>query len=289
MKSNINTPKFRVHPCIFAVLLFLFAVSSFAQTKPLLKRTTYKTEKFDFGAGGTVSIVGAPDGSIEIEGWQKNEIEISAEIQVQAETETDLARLAQINGFTFDETLGRFSIISVGTHDKDYLKRAAKKLPKNLLNMPFRIDYKIKVPAFSDLEVDGGRGSFSLSNVEGAMRINFLETNAKLKLSGGAVAATFGSGNVDAEMPTRSWRGGRGVDIQMAKGAINVFLSPNLNADIDAKVLRTGKIENLYALLKPRERTKFTDKLILAKSGNGGATLSFTIGDGTLKISESEK
>lgn len=284
----MNIQKIRVHLCLATILLFLFILPSFAQTKPLLKRTTYKTEKIDFGQGGTVSIVGAPVGSIEIEGWQKNEVEISVEIEVQAESETDLAQLAQINGFTFDETMGRVSIISVGTHDKDYMKRTAKKFPKHLLNMPFRIDYKIKVPVFCDLEIDSGKGDLDLSNVEGAMRINGLETNAKLKLSGGTVVAIFGKGNVDIEIPTRSWRG-HGLDIQMANGTLNLALPPNLNADMDVKVLRIGKIENLYTTLKPRERTKFTEKLMLAKAGNGGAKLSFTVGDGTLKIAGSEK
>ncbi len=199
MKSNINFRKICVRLCLSAVSLLLFTLPSFAQNKPLLKRTTYKTEKVDFSAGGTISIVGAPVGSIEIEGWQKNEVEISAEIEVQAESEADLAQLTQINGFTFDETLGHISIVSVGTHDKDYMKRAAKKFPKNLLNMPFRIDYKIKVPVFCDLEIDSGKGDLDLSNVEGAMRINGLETNAKLRLSGGALLATFGKGNVDVE------------------------------------------------------------------------------------------
>jgi hypothetical protein len=290
MKSNLNIRRISFNLCLSVVSLFLFTLPFFAQTKTLLKRTTYKTEKAEFGAGGTVSVVGAPVGSIEIEGWRKNEVEITAEIEVQAESENDLAQLAAVSGFTLDVTMGRLSVTSVGTHDKDYLKRAAggKKFPKNLLNMPFRVDYKIKVPLFSDLEIDGGRGAFVLSNVEGAMRINFLETNAKIKLSGGAVVGTFGSGDVEIEFLQRSWRGS-GVDIQMANGTMNLSLPANLNAEVDAKVLRTGKIENSYALLKPRDRTKFSEKLITAKSGAGGATFSFTIGDGELKIAGNEK
>ncbi len=278
---KIKTKKICV--CLSAASILLFAFHAFAQTKPLLKRTTYKTENVDFGVGGTVAVIGAPNGSITIEGWQKNEVEISAEIEVQAETEADLALLANISSFTFDVTMGRVSIVSVGTNDKDYMKRAAKKFPKKLLAMPFRIDYKIKVPAFSDLEIDGGKGDFDLSKVEGAMRINFLETTAKMKLSGGAIAANFGSGNVDVEILSRSWRG-RGVDFQLIKGALNVNLPLNFNADLDATVLRTGKIENAYASLKQRDRAKFTEKLIAAKAGNGGARLAFTVGDGDLRI-----
>jgi hypothetical protein len=84
---------------IFGLVFLNLTLVSLAQTKPLIKRTTYKTDTIEFGAGGTISIIGAPDGSIEIEGWQKPEVEISAEIIIEAETEADLALLAGVNGF----------------------------------------------------------------------------------------------------------------------------------------------------------------------------------------------
>ncbi len=280
---KINIKKFCAGIFFCAAFVLLFHFPSFAQTGKLLKRTTYKTEKVDFGVGGTISIVGAPSGSIVIEGWQKNEVEISAEIEVQAENDADLALLANVNTFTFEVTMGRLSILSVGTNDKAYLKRNAKKFPKRLLTMPVRFDYKIKVPVFSDLEIDGGRGDFDLAKVEGAMRINFLETTARLKFSGGGIAATFGSGSVTIEILARSWRG-QGANIQLGKGVMNLYLPLNLNAEFDASILRTGKIDNAYDILKPRDRTQFTEKLINAKAGNGGAKLIFTVGDGDLRI-----
>ncbi len=285
MKQKIKSKNIFAYLFLSAISVFLLLAPCSAQTKTLLKRTTYKTETADFGAGGTVSITGAPNGSISVEGWQKNEVEISAEIEVQAETEADLALLAQVNSFVVDENFGHITVQSVGTYDKNYLKGVAKKFPKNLLAMPFRIDYKIKVPSYCDLEINGGHGDLDLSNVEGLMQINVLETNARLNLVGGTIVATFGSGTVDVSIPTRGWRG-RSADIQLANGTMNVQLPPNLSAEIDAKVLRNGQIQNLYQTLKPREqRVKFTDKLIAAKSGNGGANLSFTVGDGTLKLS----
>lgn len=271
-----------IHLFLFVAIFFSFSAICMAQGK-LLKRTTYKTDTVEFGVGGTVSVIGAPNGSIEIEGWEKNEIEVSAEIEVQAANESDLAQLAAVVGFITDIGTIHTRIISTGTHDKKYLKQISKKFPKHLLEMPFRIDYKIKVPAYCDLEIDGGKGDLTLSKVEGAMRIKVLETNAKLDLVGGMVIATFGTGNVDISIPTSSWRG-RNVDIQMISGTMNVQMSPNINAELDATVLRTGQIENTLKALKKRDRTEFTDKVILAKAGGGGASLSFTLGDGNLKI-----
>jgi hypothetical protein len=124
---------FNLSACLAA--MFIFAAFSFSQTPALLKRTTYKTEKIAFGAGGTLTIIGAPTGSVTVEGWNRNEIEVSAEVEVQAATEADLATLTQVDGFVLDEGFGSVRVITVGTHDKDYMKRVAKKFPKNLLTL----------------------------------------------------------------------------------------------------------------------------------------------------------
>lgn len=271
---------------LLALLLTAFSVVAFSQTKPLHKRTTHKTDRFDFGAGGTLSVTGAPVGSIRIEGWKNREIEITAEIEVEANSEADLALLSQVTTFLLEESLGRTGIISVGTHDKKYIKKLGKKFPKHLLAMPFRIDYVIKVPQFCDLQIDGGRGDLTISGVEGAMRLNYLETNAKINLVGGITSATFGKGSVDLVVPSMGWRG-RSADVQLANGEMNVQLPNGVNADVDATILRTGKIENSFLGFKPRTRNgEFTEKSIVAKSGIGGIPLKFTVGDGTLKISQ---
>ena len=288
MKKKVSPKKICASSCLSLVALFLLLTPCLAQTQNLIKRTTYRTETVELGAGGTVTITGAPNGSISVEGWQKNEVEITAEVEMQAATEADLAELSKVNNFAIDADLVHVRVTSIGTYDKDYMKRVAKKFPKNLLGLPFKIDYKIKVPVYCDLEIDGGKGDLTLSNVEGSMKINYLDTNAKLNLIGGNIVATFGKGAVEVIIPNRSWRG-RSADVQLANGTMNVQMPLNLNASLDAKVLRVGKIENNLTNLKPRDRTKFTDQSVIAKAGSGGAFLSFTVGDGSLKLLETAK
>ena len=68
---------------------------------------------------------------------------------------------------------------------------------------------------------------------------------------------------------------------------MNIHLPLSFNAEVDAVVLRTGQVENSFAELKPKSRNaQFTEKAISAKAGAGGVPLKFTVGDGTLKISE---
>jgi hypothetical protein len=252
---------------------------------PKMKRTETKTESMPMGAGGTVTIVGAPSGSIKVESWSKMAVEVTAEIEIQANTEEELAWLAKANGFKWEENLNSLSVLTVGTHDRQYMKKAFKKsFPKNLLDMPWRIDYRVKVPKYCDLEINMGKGDFDLSGVDGYIFVKALETrNANLDLVGGEVSATFANGNVNVKLNSRSWRG-REVKVQVATGNLNVQIPAMYNADVNADILRTGQIENSYAAFQPRERTKFTEKSMQARTGNGGAVISFTVGDGTIKI-----
>lgn len=267
------------------LLLAGLTVTAFSQAGPQFKRTTTKTDRFDFGVGGTVAITGAPVGSIRIEGWKSREIEITAEIQVEANSEEDLVKLGAVTTFVTEETLGRTGIISVGTYNKKYMKSVAKKFPKQLLAMPTRIDYVIKVPQYTDLQIDGGIGDLTIEGVEGTFRVNYLETHAKISLVGGSVMGVFGKGSVDLVIPRPSWRG-RFADVSLNTGDMNVRLPNGMNAELDATILRTGKIENGFDGLKPRVRkAEFTDKSIVARSGVGGTPLKFTVGDGTLKLS----
>ena len=271
----------------FKILCIVMVVGMFAASlsaQSLLKRTTTKTDKFDFGSGGTVAITGAPNGSIRIVGSNNHEVEITAEIELQAATEADLARLGQVTGFLTDESVTRTGIITFGTHNKLGDKKLWKKFPKNLLNLPFRIDYVISVPRYCDIEIDGGNGDVSVTGVEGSLQAKLLETNAHFEVSTGTTSITAAAGSVEVAFAKRGWRG-RAADVQVASGDLKIKLPSNLSAEIDALILRTGAIENTFPGLKPRERkATFTEKAIIAKAGVGGPSMKFTVGDGTLKL-----
>ncbi|MGB7923495.1 MAG: hypothetical protein WCF57_09640 [Pyrinomonadaceae bacterium] len=256
-----------------------------AAVAPTLKRTTTRHETRRFGYGSTLTVLGAPSGSITIEAWPRSEIDITADIELQADTEEDLARLSQINSFLLDEDVSHLRIVTTGTHDKKFMRRTAKEFPKKLLGLPWKIDYHIRVPVSVDLEIDVGRGAFSLTGVEGAVRFTAVESDATLTLTGGSLIATVGRGSINLNLAARSWRG-RGADVRLATGELTIELPAGFSADINADVLRSGQIESTYTALEPRERTTNTPRSIKARAGAGGPVLAFTVGDGTLRIKQ---
>jgi hypothetical protein len=284
-----------------AAFLFLFAAllplplratqttKSSPQTQPavqLLTRSTRRSETRRFNYGGTVTLIGAPRGAVTVEGWSRNEVELTAEIELKAETEADLDQLANVNRFVFDEDLNHISILTVGTHDRAYLKKTTKNFPKRLLNLPWKIDYRLRVPANTDLEINAGHGPIKLSGVEGALRLSATESETALTLTGGTVYVTITAGNVLLAIPVRSWRGG-GADIRVAAGVLNIELPAGFSGDIDADILRNGKIVNTYDALATREKPGITERIVRGRAGAGGAFFKFTVGDGTVNIKRS--
>ena len=268
------------------LLIFVSPVYSQQQAAPeiqLLTRTSTRRESARFNYGGTVTLIAAPRGSVVVEGWQRNEVEVTANIELKGPTEADLDQIAKVNTFVFDEDLNHISILTTGTHDRAFMKKAAKKFPKQLLNLPWKIDFRIRVPINTDLEVNVGHGDVKLSGVEGGLRISATESDTTLTLTGGTVSTTVTAGSITLTIPARSWRG-NGADIRIASGTINVDLQPGFSGDIDAEILRTGKIVNTFDGLNAREKPGITERTVRARAGAGGPYFKFTVGDGIVNI-----
>jgi hypothetical protein len=164
------------------------------------------------------------------------------------------------------------------------MRSVAKKFPKTLLGLPWRIDYRIRVPLATDLEINAGRGPITISGVEGNIRVSAAESVANLTVTGGTLSATIGAGKVNLQIPVKSWRG-VGAEVRLVTGELTVGLSPGFSGDINADVLRLGRIEDTYGALQPRQtRGANGPNQIRASVGAGGPFFQFTVGDGTIVI-----
>jgi hypothetical protein len=251
----------------------------------MLTRTTTRHETRRFGYGGTLTIYGAPEGSITVEAWTRNEVDITADIELKGGTEEELAALAAVNNFVLDEDGSHLTLLTTGTHDRKFMKRTAKDFPKKLLALPWKIDYRIRVPVQLDLEIYGGRGALDIMGTDGALNLHAGESQASFTLGGGDVVSTIASGQVRLRIPVNSWRG-RGASIRLGRGDLTVELPANFSGDLDATVLRVGRVENNHPALAPRAGVASTARQLRARAGVGGATLAFELGDGLIRITQ---
>ena len=254
---------------------------------PQLVRTTTRHELRRLPYGGTLTIIGPPDSSITIEGWQRNEVEINAEIHLRADTETDLDMLAAVNTFVIDEDVNHLRVMSTGTHDKAFMRSVAKRFPKTLLGLPWRIDYRIRVPFTIDLDINAGRGPISIGGVEGNIQLSAAASVANLKLTGGTLTATIATGTVKLEIPAKSWRG-VGAVLRVAAGDISVEIPTGFSGEFDAAILRSGKIDASYEELG-RATRGVDPRTLAARAGAGGAAFKLTVGDGVIAIRKAVK
>src|ERR1044072_2509679 len=99
-------------PLILVLFIPLYSQQKAAPEVQLLTRTTTRRETARFSYGGTVTLIAAPRGSVTVEGWQRNEVEVTANIELKAPTEADLDQLAKVNNFVFDADLNHISILT---------------------------------------------------------------------------------------------------------------------------------------------------------------------------------
>jgi len=292
----------RASAFLFAILLsFISCAGAHAQSQrnrgataspspaptpaPLLTRSSTRHEVRRFGYGGTFTIYGAPEGSITVEAWARGDVDVTADIELKGGTEEELAALAAVNNFVLDEDGSHLTLFTTGTHDRKFMKRAAKDFPKKLLTLPWKINYRIRVPAQLDLEIYAGRGALEITGTDGALSLNAGESKATFTLGGGDIVSTIASGSIRLRVPVGSWRG-RGASIRLGRGDLTVELPANFNGDVDATVLRTGRVENTHPALAPRPGVASTARQLRARAGSGGATLAFEIGDGTVRLTQ---
>lgn len=286
---------FLIGSCLLLAFFLPLNNSSRAQQKkveqvskpPAIVRTVVKHERRRFLYGGTLTLDGAPAGSITIESWPNTEVDITADIELRADSEADLDRLAAVNMIVLDDDANHIRIVTTGTHDKSFMKQV-KKFPKHLLGLPWKVDYRIRIPVTTDLEINAGRGPIKVTDVEGNIRISAAESETNLRLSGGAVNAMVGIGKVNLTVPVKSWRRGN-VEIRVAAGEINVELPQGFAADVDADILRTGRIVDAYGGLEVRDKPGITPQKVKARAGAGGTWFQLTVGDGTITIKKPEE
>lgn len=238
------------------------------------------------GYGGALSILGAPVGNIRVEAWSRPETEIVAEIEMRAGNEEDLARLAAVNTFVLDGDATRLNVVTLGTHDRKHLRRVARDFPKRLIGAEWRIDYTVRVPAVYDVEIFAGRGAVSVSGVEGALRINLTEGDLELALAGGDASATIARGNVKLTTDARSWRG-RGIDLRLGQGNLIVKLPADFSADMDARILQAGQLENSFGEPAPFEVAAPpapAARSLRGRFGGGGAAFTFSVASGDIRL-----
>src|SRR5262245_5123909 len=158
-----NKRKMAIGPLLFVCCLAL-GIYVQAQTTDKHEAEITTTQNLEFGARGTIQIVDS-FGSVKVEGWDKEEVELTFTKRTQKKYEPkDLAKaekaLERVN--VTMESVGETSLLVINT---TYPSWTPARMFRGKTNLG--LDYLIKVPRRSTLLIKHGIGEVGVTNVSG--------------------------------------------------------------------------------------------------------------------------
>jgi predicted membrane protein len=156
-----NKRQMAIGPLLFVCCLAL-GISAQAQTADKHEAEIKTTQSIEFGARGTIQIVDS-FGSVKVEGWDKEEVELTVTKRTQKKYEPkDLAKAAKgLERFKVTmEAVGETSLLVINTTYPSWTP-----IFRGKTNL--KLDYLIKVPRQSSLLIKHGIGEVEVNNVSG--------------------------------------------------------------------------------------------------------------------------
>lgn len=198
-----------------------------------------------FGATGQVEVDGGRNGGIVVEGWDGDEVRVTARVRANARSE----RRA-------DELVASVRLMASGG-------RLSADGPRTERGEGWHVTWEIQVPRRQDLRLDATNGGLAVRGVEGRMELETTNGGVRLEDVGGDVRARTTNGGLDVRLDGGAWRGA-GLDAQTTNGGVDLRVPEGYSAELDAGTTNGG----------------FDLGFPVRVSGRLGRTLRATLGDG---------
>jgi len=234
---------------ILGLTLMACAAPSIAQNQAVNKTVP-------FAPGGTLRIENV-NGSIEIRGWDRPEVQVHA---VKSATRSSDLDKIQVN---IQAARDRVAIQTVYPEDE---------------GVDAAVEYMIRVPRRVVLEL--------ASTVNGAVRVSGVEGSGELRTVNGDVSVTEAGGGFSARTTNGSIReelesfAPKPVSLETMNGSVFLALPPNAGADVDAQSMN-GEIRTAEPVMLDGA---FGHGSFRGKLGVGGSPLRIRTVNGAIEI-----
>jgi hypothetical protein len=234
--------------------------SEWCQEESRSRRGWYcEVREFTFDAAGSVEFDASPNGGIEVEGWDGNEIHVQAKVQGQARSDGAAYELvSEVQ-------------IAMGSE----LKASG---PKTGRGESWSVSYRAKVPRQLDLALNAMNGSIAIQDVSGSLEMSTVNGGISLGQLAGDVSARTVNGGIKAQLSGSAWEGS-GLELRTTNGAIEIGLPSEYNAVLEAATTNGGVQVDFPVTVTGRIGKRLNTVL-----GEGGATISATTTNGAVKI-----
>lgn len=173
-------------------------------------------------AWAKITVDASPNGSIGVEGWDKNIIRVLAKVQANADTEETAAEI--------------LSEVEIKTGGNKICAEGPKFFGSG---KSWSVSYRLMVPIKSNLKLGGLNGGISINDVDGNINANTVNGGVVLKKVSGDVDVNTVNGGVTAELDGDRWQGS-GFNAKTTNGGIKVEVPDNYSADLEASTVNGG-------------------------------------------------
>jgi len=294
---------------VFVILIFLF---SFTQVFGDTAEKEFK-EIIDFREGGEIYLKNV-NGSIEVKSWEREEVEVIADIEVKAGNMDDAEDFLNEVEINIDKSFDKIAI------EVDYPKIGGGGFWDLIFggSKPnVSVSFWLKVPKRSNLDMNSTNGKIEIYDIEGkvgskstngSINIEKVNGDAVLRTTNGSISASGVRGDIKAEttngkvdlkeiignVSAKSTNGSinsqiikidavKEMNLRTTNGSISINLPKDVNVDFDART-SNGKIYSEFPILVKGEISK---KHITGKINNGGPLIYLKTTNGDVRILES--
>ncbi len=212
-------------------------------------------------AGGLLTVDARPNGGIQVEGWDRDEVRLRVKIVATAESDHAARAFA-----------GDVRVSTSGTVEATG--------PENTKGRQWYASFRLDVPRHQALKLRADNGGLHLANLEGDAELNTVNGGLHLDRVGGHIVGETVNGGIHVELDGDEWRGD-GLELRTTNGGLHLQIPSSYNARIEASTVNGGVHSDLPIARQGQHRR---GGRIAGDLGSGGRLLRFETTNGGLHI-----
>lgn len=213
--------------------------------------------------GSALLVDAAPNGGIQVEGWDQPDVLVRAVVQTYGETDAEAAQL-----------LPAVRVIaagaSVGAEGPDRADGERRR--------GWSVSFRIWAPRQTALTLSAKNGGIAVRSMRGESRFTTENGGVSLDDVGGQVVGTTRNGGVNVRLSGSSWTGA-GLDVETTNGGVTLHVPSGYSAALEVGTVNGG-IRSDFPTVTPDRR----GRELRATLGSGGPLLKLRTVNGGVRL-----
>jgi hypothetical protein len=211
-------------------------------------------------AGGLLTVDSRPNGGIQVQGWDRNEVRLRVRIVANADSEAEAKDAVGEVRLELGDTI-----------------RAVR--PDRNDSRHWSASYRLEVPRGAHLNLRADNGGLSLEGFDGDAELHTVNGGLHLDRVGGHVQGQTTNGGIHVELSGTQWQG-EGLDLRTTNGGLHLSIPAGYNARLETGTVNGGVRSDVPMTTHGR----YTGGRIETSLGSGGPLVRVETTNGGLHV-----